>query len=285
MLFRLFSGAGATGNVFFLKNGRTWDKGLAYSAFIGPKTTVAVVPTTPQILDFSVEARTLDKQSITVAGNLQVTLVPAAAVSGFDFTVNPRTGSYLAQWQRDLRTIAVTYVLPPIHNKARELDVEAAIRSHQSFEDAVRSGLSGANNPLNVKGITVGSCSIVKIEVDDNDVEEAIGAKERQLMLAAADDALHQRRLNGAENDRAVQTYEAATRLTLEKARTELIERQNENKRLEAQTDEETTRARLTPFSEIDAGKSLAAALMEMARGGRIGTLVIGPEILAALQR
>ena len=53
MLITLFRSAGATGHVFFLKNGRTRDMGLAYSGFIGPMTTVAIVPTTPQILNFA----------------------------------------------------------------------------------------------------------------------------------------------------------------------------------------------------------------------------------------
>ena len=77
MLFsNSFRGARATGHVFFLNRGRARNKGLAFSGYVGPMTTVAVVPTTPQILDFSVQARTQDKQTIIVTGNVKVALVP-----------------------------------------------------------------------------------------------------------------------------------------------------------------------------------------------------------------
>lgn len=98
-LVKLFSGAGATGHVFFLRNGKLINKGIAYSGLIGPMTTPAVVPTTPVILDFSVETRTLDKQHITVVGNVKVSLQPNQAVSKFDFTVTPN-GVYINEWQK-----------------------------------------------------------------------------------------------------------------------------------------------------------------------------------------
>jgi hypothetical protein len=283
MLIRLFRGAGATGHVFFLKNGHTRDKGLAYSGFYGPKTTIAVVPTTPQILDFAVKARTSDRQNVTVTGNIKLTLTPAHAVSRFDFTVGEQ-GAYQNPWDQTLRAIVIEQVLAPIHDQAGTLDVETATQSHKSFEDAVTKAVAGAS-PLISKGIVVESCSIVRIEADDKEVEQAIGARERQAMLTEADRALHDRRLKAAENERAVKTYEAETALRLEEERTKLLDRQGENKKKEALADAEAMKTRLAPFNEVEAGKVLGAALMRMAEGGRIANLSIVPELLTALQQ
>jgi hypothetical protein len=283
MLIRLFRGAGATGHVFFLKNGRTRDKGLAYSGFHGPRTTIAVVPTTPQILDFAVKARTSDRQNVTVTGNIKVSLVPARAVSRFDFTVG-EVGAYLNPWDQSLRAIVIEQVLAPIHDQANALAVEAATQAHKAFEDAVTRAVVAAA-ALGDKGVDVDSCSVVRIEADDKEVEQAIGARERQAMLTEADRALHDRRLKAAENERAVKTYEAETTLKLEEARAQLLEQQGENKKKEAEADAEATRARLAPFNDAEAGRVLGAALMKMAEGGRIANLSIVPEMLAALQQ
>jgi len=283
MLLRLFRRAGATGQVFFLKNGRITNKGLAYSGLVGPLTTVAVVPTTAQVIDFSIQAQTKDKQDITVTGNLKVTLNPDVAIGKFDFTVDTKNGSYVNPWDTALHTLAIEHVLAPVHDKAKAVDVEAARQSHKEFEAAVKASIAGADNPLSKNGVTVESCSIAEIEADDEEVGLAIGATERQTMLSAADKAVHGRRLKAAENERGVRTYEAETQLKLEQERVKLLEQQGTNKKAEAQSDAEATKIRLTPLGEVEAGKILGAALMEMAKTGRIGTLSVGPELLAAL--
>jgi SPFH domain / Band 7 family len=284
LYFKLFHGARATGHVFFLRGGRTRNKGLAFSGFLGPMTTVAVVPTTPQILDFSVQARTQDKQTIVVTGNLKVALVPATAVSKFDFTVNIKDGSYLGPWEQSLRAIVIEPVLGPVRDKAKEMGVETAIQAHREFEDAIKSRISERGNPLAGNGVNVESCSIAKVDASDKEVDASIGANQRQDMLAQADKALHERRLKAAENERAVLAYEAATKLTLEQDRAKLVEEEGKNEVKTAENDARAADIRLLPFKGADAGKVLGAALMEMAKNGRIGSLSVVPELFAALQ-
>jgi regulator of protease activity HflC (stomatin/prohibitin superfamily) len=282
--FKLFRGARATGHVFFLNRGRARNKGLAFSGYVGPMTTVAVVPTTPQILDFSIPARTQDKQTIIVTGNVKVALVPATAVSKFDFTVNTKDGSYLSPWDQPLRAIVIEHVLGPVREKAKELGVEAAIQAHKDFEDLIKTRISERGNPLAGKGVNVESCSVAKVDASDKEVEQSIGAKQRQEMLAQADKALHERRLKAAENDRAVLEYEAATKLKLEQDRAKLVEEIGKNEVKTAENDARAVEIRLLAFKAADAGKVLGAALMEMAKNGRIGSLSVVPELFAALQ-
>ena len=284
MLITHFRRAGATGHVFFLRSGKPSDKGIAYSGLVGPLTTVAVVPTTSQIIDFAVETRTKDKQPVTVTGNLKVKLAPGNAVTQFDFTVDPRTGSYLTQWETMLHEVAVARVLAPIHEKAGELNIENAIQAQKQFEDTVTSAIKDAPGELANKGILIESCSIPKIEPEDDQVASAIGASERQTMLTQADRAVHERRLNAAENERTIKTYEAATSLKLEEERAMLIGQQSKNKAQEAKADAEAATTRLAVYKDIPAGEMLGSALGELARGGRVNSLYIVPELLTALQ-
>jgi hypothetical protein len=283
MVPTLFRGAGAAGHVFFFKKGSVRNKGLAWSGLLGPKVVVAVVPTTTQILDFAVSARTHDQQIITICGNVKVAFVPDVAVRKFDFTVDRESGSYLAQWQQMLRSMVVEQVLEPVRKEAHMRDVVAATTAYEEIRAAVEAAIAAQGSPLLQKGVTVESCSVTKIEATDNEIEHAIGAKERQEMLSGADKAMHDRRIQAAENERAVQQYEAATALLLEEERSKLIETQGTNKVQEADDDAKASRMRFESFGTISAEKLLGMALLEMGKTG-VSQLSIVPELFAALR-
>lgn len=139
------------------------------------------------------------------------------------------------------------------------------------------------SNTFEDDGITIGSCSIPKIEPTDEEVADAIGAKERQGMLTEADKALHNRRLEAALNERAVKEYEAGTKLELEKKQGILLNEQAKNKKKEAETDAEATKIRFEPLKDVESGKLLGAAIMDAAKSGRLGNLAITSEFLAAI--
>ena len=283
MLIKLFNKAGATGHVFYLRSGHIKDMGVAYSGLVGPRSTIAIVPTIIQTIDFSVEARTKDKQIITVTGDIKVSLDPKVAVKKFDFTVDKKNGSHLSDWGDMLRSNVTAQIIAPIHKTANELDIERVLGSHQEFQEAVLAYLTSEKSKLGENGIAVDSCSVATIEAQDEDVTEAIGSTERQQMLAASDAAIHRRRLAGAANDRAVKKYEAATALGLEKDRKKLVDEQIANRTKEAKAEADAIRESLAPFADAEPGKALVAAIMQMARTGRVANLSIVPEILAAL--
>ena len=165
MLIKLFQKAGATGHVFYLKNGHCKDMGLAFSGIIGLKTTVAVVPTTAQILNFAIDAMTKDKQKVVVKGSLTATFIPRTAVSKFDFTVDVKNGGYLGNWVQVLSAKVVERVVRAVLDKVKDLDVEEAIRSQKLVEDAVTAALGSST--FQDDGINIGSCSIPKIKPAD----------------------------------------------------------------------------------------------------------------------
>ncbi len=278
-MFTFFKKAGATGRVFLVGGGKTQDKGRAYSGLVGPWTTVAVVPETPQILNFEIDALTDDQQAVVVQGSVTITLV-AVAVSKLDFTVDKRSGSYVGDWQKILPAKVTAHVLRVVLDTVQELDIETAIGSQRLVEEAVIKVLRDTD--LAHDGIIVDSCSIRKVEPSEDEVGEAIGAKQREELLTGADAARHARRLKALEGDRALKAYEAETARTLEEDRAALIAQQGKNEEAKARADAEATRIRLAPLQEVEAGKLLGAAVMKAAETGRLGTLNLTSEFLAA---
>ncbi len=280
-VFQFFRRAGAKGHVFYFKNGQMADKGLGYSSLVDPWTTVAVVPTMPQILNFSIVARTKDKQKVTVNGNVTAEFILPGAAGKFDFTVDVMSGGYVGKWLDALTALASEREVRAVREEIRQHNVEDVVSAMKSVEDAVMLELGGDN--LKEFGVRIISCSIPKIE-PDNEVAGAIGVSERQKLLTTADAAVHERRSKAAENDRKVRTYEAQTTTELEEERKKLLDVQGENEKKKAEDDATATQTRLAPLLAVKPGVLLGAALMEMAKGG-VTNLAVGPELLAALRQ
>lgn len=280
-MFSFFKKAGAAGHVFLLKGGRRINKGLAYSGVVGPWTTIAVVPTAPQIVAFAVDAQTKDKQRVTVQGAVIATLDPAKAIERFDFTVDRKTGGYLGAWQQVLRAKVVEQVLRVVFDGVKEIGVAEAVLAQTAVEQIVMTTL-GANALAN-DGVRIDSCSVPKIVPADDEVRDAIGVEERQALLSAADTARHERRLKAVENERVLKKYEADTRLELERKAGELLGEQGKNEKKQAEIDAEASQIRLAPLQSVDSGKLLGAAILDAAKNGKLGNLAITSEFLAAI--
>jgi hypothetical protein len=279
----LFRAAGATGYVFTLSHGRFHDKGIGWSGYIWPGTTVAVVPAIPQIVSFVITAYTRDKQKIVVRGQVQALLIADVAKNFFDFTVDRRTGGYHAKWDTLLQSAIIEAILTPIRDQALKLDVSSAITSQPLFESAVAESLASGKSVLATRGVRIETCSITLAEPADTDVSAAIGSKEREDLLSAADTARHERRLKAVENDRAIKTFEAETSLKLEQEKGKLVEEEGKNQIAAASSEAEATRISLEPLTNTEAGQLMAASLMVAAREGKLGSIAITTELLAAV--
>lgn len=280
MLFlKLFRSAGATGHVFFLNKGEITNKGLAYSGLVSPWTIVAVVPTTPQIFNFSVDALTKDKQQVTVSGSLTLSLDPSAVVRKFDFTVDTSRGGFTGNWNQVLNTLVNERIVRAMNEKVRTYKVADVILAMNELEAAVMGEFVADTPELN--GVIVTSCSIPSIEADE-EIGETLGATEREAMLAAADKARHDRRIKAVENDRAVKELEAQTALGLEKDRAKLVAEKGKNQENEAKADAKATEIRMGALKDVEAGVLLGAALFAAADKGKLGSIAITSEFLAA---
>ncbi|MEK7201926.1 MAG: SPFH domain-containing protein [Patescibacteria group bacterium] len=279
----LFHAAGATGHVFTLSRGTFQDRGIGWGGLIGPMTTVAVVPTIAQVVNFSVEAYSRDKQQITVSGCIQARLNGQVAKSTFDFTVDNHSGGYRSRWEALLQQSMIDQVLGPIRTQALELDISTAVTSQPQFEETIRRAIAGETNSLVARGVTIESCSVSTVEPSDDEVNEAIGSEEREGLLSAADTARHERRLKAADNERRVRAFEAETNLKLEVDRSMFVAEQGKNMVALAGSEAEATELRLKPMIDIDSGKLMAASLMVAAKEGKLGSVALTTELLAAV--
>jgi len=277
---KFFKGAGATGNVFFLKSGTPDDKGIAYSGLVGPKTTIAVVPTSPQNFSFSLRAVTKDLQRITISGGVIAILTPARAVKSFDFTVD-ENGMYKEDFDSKLLSIITEQILNPLREKVADLDVVAVIKSHKVLAEAITTMDKTA---LEEQGIVIKNCSIASINADDSKIGEAIGAKEKEDLLTTADKAKHDRHMESIENDLKAKEAEAKNALLLEEKKSQLIVEENKNLEARANGKKTAGEIELSIYDKSEPGKLLGIALLEMGRNGKIGTLNVGPELLTAIQ-
>lgn len=291
--FIFFSSAGATGNVFLFKDGTIRDMGIAYSGFIGTATTVAIVPTTMQTINFSLEVQTSDKQAANVSGSVQVLLDPKVIVSKLDFTADKENGSHLNQWQTVLQSLIVEKIPGPIRAKAKETGVVNIVNAQKDLGDELQTALL-AEKSLSDFGILIQSCSVSKITPSNSDIAKAIGAEEKEQLLTKADKATHTRQMAAAGDTRTLKQFESQTNLKLEEDRTKIIEKQNANEKLKADAvlliDKEKKEAELAHSKQeleelvkVPSDKLLSISLVKFAQSGNLNNLNISPELINAI--
>ncbi len=291
--FIFFSSAGATGNVFLFKDGTIRDKGIAYSGFIGRATTVAIVPTTMQTVNFSLEVQTSDKQTANVSGSVQVLLNPKIIVSKLDFTVNKESGGYLNQWQTVFQALITEKIPGPIRAKAKEISIVDIVNAQKELGDQLQTSLA-AEKSLSDFGILVQSCSVSKIVPTSSDILKAIGAEEKEQLLTKADKATHARQMAGAEDTRTLKQFESQTNLKLVEDNQKIIKQQNDNEKLKADAvlviekekkDAELAHSKqeLEELTKIPSDKLLSISLVKFAQSGNLNNLNISPELINAI--
>ncbi len=280
MFVQLFRHAGAAGQVFSLtRNGDYQNRGLGWSGLVGPFTTLAVVPTNQHAIPLIVEARTKDRQTVSVSGTVQITLSAEQALKAFDFTVDIRNGGAKGQWQRDLQTNVTSALRSAVMQLVATKNVDEVVVAHRQIEESITAHAAS----LTQFGARIVSCSIENVEPEDDEVSEAIGAEEREKMLTEADAARHARQMNALENSRKVKETEAATNLLLEKERAKLVAEQGNNEIARAKTDAEATRIRIEPISSLPPNVGLVTALKAAADSGRVTNITLTSDLLAAL--
>lgn len=235
----------------------------------------------------SLDAKTSDKQDVSASGEITVAFDAAKALRAFDFTVDIAGGGYVGPWQVVLQQLLNEQVMGPLRTKLGKLKIEEAVSAQPQLEEAIAKALDAdtpAGKVLAEKGVRYVSCSMADVAPQDDDVASALGVKEREAMLAEADDARHERRMSAAENERTIKTYEAATVLSLEEEKAKLVKKQGQNEEDKAKFDALASTARLAPFSKAKPGAVLVAAVMKMADRG-VTSLTISPELLAAIKQ
>ncbi|MFH1098778.1 MAG: SPFH domain-containing protein [Candidatus Uhrbacteria bacterium] len=261
-------------------------EGKGVVCFVGPRTTLACVPTADLAVAIEFIELTSDGQEVIVHGEARIQLAPHSVVDRFDFSIDPWSGDYLADENPEdqLRESVRNVLRGKVRSEVRTKDLKVAITSAAALEEALRRGLTEDAKEFAELGVTVLTIFVSGIAPANADLKRALEAEARERMLASADRALADRRMDASKNDRSLKEYEADTARQLEERRKALVEARNANVVAEAEADAAAIAKRLSPYATADPRIVLALGLRELANG-HVSQVTITPDLLAAVTR
>lgn len=284
MLFPFyFFKSGPSDHVMKFVAGKLRKEGQGLYCLVGPRTTIATVPTTDQSVSFNFTELTSDGQQVVVQGEVMVGYLVKEIIERRDFTIDPRTGDYLSEDpERVLEEI--THVLQSfVRDGVKQRTLKDSLAATAELEEQVLDAALADVDSFKDLGVEVKNLFVTGITPANPDLKKALEAEKREEMLAAADKALADRRKKAAESDRSLKEYESETAKRLEEERAKLVTERNKNLLAEAEAEAEATRKRLAPYASLAPGMVLALGIKEIAASGRVAQFTFTPEILAAV--
>lgn len=278
-----FYKAGPTDYVVKFVGGVKRSEGKGRIFLVGPRTTLVKVTTTDIPVPFAFTELTRDGQEVVAQGEVHVRLIADRVIARRDFSIDPRTGSYLADDAEAVREEAIHTLQTFVRREVQTRVLKDALTAAALLEEAVRSAIRATPDAFATLGVEVVTLFVTSITPANHDLAKALQAEAREKMLAAADKAIADRRQAAAESDRSLKKFEADTAEELEAKRAKLVAARNANLLAEAAADSEATDKRLTPYRSMDAGTLLALGIKEIASSGRVAQFTITPDLLAAV--
>lgn len=263
--------------------GKRRAEGMGRWFLVGPRTTIARVSTTDLPIPFAFTELTADGQQIVVQGELQIRLDAAHILDRRDFTIDPTTGEYESEDPDKVNEEATHTLQGYVRRVVRERSLKDMLNFAAELERTVMEAIRARSESFKDLGVSVVTLFVTAVTPANPDLKKALEAEAREKMLAAADKALADRRMDAATSDRALKEYEAETARTLEERRAELVTARNANLIAEAEADREATTKRLAPYRDMDSGVLLALGIKEIAASGKVGTFTVTPDLLSAV--
>ncbi|MBI2483376.1 hypothetical protein HYV74_04360 [Candidatus Uhrbacteria bacterium] len=264
-------------------NGARRAEGKGKIFFVGPRTTLARVMATEFGIGYAFTERTADGQEVVVHGEVVVRFDVQKMLDRHDFSFDPRSG--VGEGSEDVvesevQAVLQTYVRREIATKK----LKDALASAAALQATVAEMIKNDSAAFDALGVGVCNLFVTNVSPANLDLKKALEAEAREQMLAAADRALADRRMDAARNDRSLKEFESDTAMTLEQRRAALVEARNKNVVAEAEADAEANRKRLEPYAHVDPRMVFALGIRELGANGRIGQFNVTPEFLAAMQ-
>ena len=280
--FWFYNGAAPTDFVVKYVGGARRLAGKGMTCVGGPRTTLALISTTDELIPFAFTERSEDGQSLVVQGELQIRLDPERLLERHDYSIDPRSGEYRSDDPDKVRE-EVTHVLQSIvRSFIKVLTLKEAPKDLAGLRDAVLGAVRSLPAAFTDLGVTVVNLFISGVEPANPDLKRALEAEARERLLADADRAIADRRMAAATSDRALKQYEAESALALETDRAKLVAAESGNAIARATADAEATRLRMAPYENVDATTLLALGIRELG-AGKVGSVNFTPDFLAAV--
>lgn len=273
----LFNQAGPNDYVFVHNGGKLKKEGLGQSAWVFPRTTIAVVPTTQQKQAFEYQLVSKDGQTFAVSGEIIYEINPKLAASKLDFTVDPLSG--------EPKTDALAEAGESTTNLLRTHFLKfAALRDIKDLNNA-RHDLEGeiqkvaAELPVAPNGVKIIQVAVARSEPADPKIAAALRAQVAEKLLAEADKALAERQKEAEKNRLEQLLQRADTDLRVETERVKAIEARLANEKTEAAAHAANAKLELQTFAGMTPAELLATAIRT---NPNIRTVNIVPEMLIA---
>lgn len=278
-----FRGA-PTDHVLLYRDGAKVGSQLGGSFWVYPWNTLVRIPQAELTYAFTFRELSSDLQDMTVNGEVRVRLSVDAMATRRDFSVNPATGAYLTEDIRKVETDVRNALGAFVRREIAKDELKELLTKTDIVRDAVWAAVVAAKKEtFDALGVEVIGIVITAIAPSNAQLRSALEAKTREEMLAAADKAVHDRRMAAADAERRLKERELETQKTLEEGRVQLVAATSANLIASAIAEATATAKRLEPYKDIPSDVLFALALQEASKNG-IDTLNVSPDLLAAFR-
>jgi regulator of protease activity HflC (stomatin/prohibitin superfamily) len=268
-------------------------QGLAFFYFRF-NTQVLAVPTSSVDSNFVFNEVTRNFQAVTIQGQFTYRITnPQDAAKLLNFTIDPRTRSYLSNDPDKLAQRITNIIQMDTRGELQRLSLEEALGSYESIAQKVEQHVK-ASASLNSLGVELLSIYFIAAKPTP-EVAQALEAEYRESLLRKADEAIYARRAAAVEEEGKIKEKELNSDITLEEQRKQLIDLKGENDlteaenrgkalEIEAKHRIDSKKLELALYGGLDPKTVLALALNEIGMNAeRIGNLTITSEMLSSL--
>jgi regulator of protease activity HflC (stomatin/prohibitin superfamily) len=209
-------------------------RGLAFW-FDPSVASISEVPMADRELTFMVKTQTADYQDLAVQGTILWRVADAARVSErVDFTIDMATGLHLAKPEDQIRSVLTGLAREFSDTYVKRLDVRAALEAGLAPLQAALNDSFQADATATDLGLTVFAVRIAAL-TPSSELARALQTPTFESLQQKADEATFARRALAVDKERAIAENELANRVELAARRRELITREDENARSEAE--------------------------------------------------
>jgi SPFH domain / Band 7 family len=286
--------------------------GLAF-VYYSPTSSIVAIPVGSADLPFVFTELTRDFQTLTIQGQLTYQVTDPRRLAGvLDFSID-RRGQHVSDDPEKLGERLVNAAQIEAHAVVQRLTLREALVSTDAIVTQVLAGLR-AGEAVQMLGLTILGVTIVAIKPTP-EIGRALEAEAREALQRQSDEAIYARRNAAVEQERRIKESELQTEvavqekqrqiretrmaadIAIEEQRSDLLVKQTQNERSEADSRAYALSATLQPVRDVDwktllavsAGGTdpklmVALAFREMAENaGKIGSLTVTPDLLSQL--
>jgi regulator of protease activity HflC (stomatin/prohibitin superfamily) len=256
-------------HVLYFSGGKLALEGTGVAFWYMPlNASLALVPAEDRETTFVVKALTKDLQENSV----QVSVVyrfndPQKAARRVNFSIHPGSGLWLEAPLEKVATFWAKRSIQPVRDYLATTDVvEAMVKGPAAVREQLLKSLKG-DEELTAMGLAVVDAHVTRL-APAPEMEKAVQTPSREALQQKADEAVFSRRALAVEKERAIKENELANEIELARRQEQLIQRQGDNRKLEAQRAAEAAKVAAESQAEIqrltaEAGAAASTAVSD----------------------